>query len=79
MRLPAMIVALCVVSACAPPAQVSKNRPPAEVGVGFGTLGAGRLSALPGAEGSLVRDFMDLTFAMEAGAGLRCSAGSRGR
>ncbi|MDZ4087437.1 MAG: DUF2927 domain-containing protein [Tabrizicola sp.] len=70
MRLPAMIAALCVVSACAPPAQVSKNRPLAEVGVGFGTPGALRLAAAPVAGGSVVRDFMDLTFAMESGRGL---------
>lgn len=70
MRLPLMIAALCVVSACAPPAQVSKNRPPAEVGVGFGTPGGLRVAAAPAAGGSLVRDFMDLTFAMESGRGL---------
>lgn len=71
MRLPLLIAALCVVSACAPPAQVSKNRPPAEVGVGFGTTGALRLAAAPMSGGSLVRDFMDLTFAMESGRGLQ--------
>ncbi|HLQ18616.1 MAG TPA: DUF2927 domain-containing protein, partial [Tabrizicola sp.] len=70
MRLPLIIAALCVVSACAPPAQVSKNRPPAEVGVGFGAPGGMRLAAAPAAGNSLVRDFMDLTFAMESGRGL---------
>lgn len=70
MRLPLMIAALCAVSACAPPAQVSMNRPAAEVGVGFGTPGGLRLAAAPATGGSLVRDFMDLTFAMESGRGL---------
>jgi hypothetical protein len=71
MRLPVMIAALCVVSACAPPAQVSKNRPPAEVGVGAGTPRAVRLAAAPASGSSLVRDFMDLTFAMESGRSLK--------
>lgn len=71
MRLPLLIAALCVVSACAPPAQVSKNRPPAEVGVGFGDPGVFRAAAAPVAGSSLVRDFMDLTFAMESGRGLQ--------
>lgn len=70
MRLPLMIAALCAISACAPPAQVSKNRPSDEVGVGFGTPGGLRLAAAPATGGSLVRDFMDLTFAMESGRGL---------
>lgn len=70
MRLPLFLAALCVVSACAPPAQVSKNRPPAEVGVGFGVPGGLRLAAAPVAGTVLARDFMDLTFAMESGRGL---------
>ncbi|MES2815118.1 MAG: DUF2927 domain-containing protein [Pseudomonadota bacterium] len=70
MRLPLLIAALGVVSACAPPAQVSKNRPLAEVGAGFDTSGALQMVAAPGSDGSLVRDFMDLTFAMESGRGL---------
>lgn len=67
MRLPLCVAALCALSACAPPAQVSKNRPATEVGVGFGNPSAFR--ALAGAEAgsSLTRDFMDLTFAMESG------------
>lgn len=70
MRLPFLFAALCAVSACAPPAQVSKNQPSSEVGVGFGTA-SGRM-ALNGGGGSpsLARDFMDLTFAMESGRGL---------
>ena len=71
MRLPCLIAALCVVSACAPPAQVSKSSPADEVGVGFGTLGTVRLNAAPMAGGSLIRDFMDLTFAMESGRDLQ--------
>jgi hypothetical protein len=70
MRLPLLIAALSVVSACAPSAQVSKSRPPVEVGVGFGAPGGLRVAARPSAGGSLVRDFMDLTFAMESGRGL---------
>ncbi|MGL4239070.1 DUF2927 domain-containing protein [Tabrizicola sp.] len=70
MRLPVLLAALCVVSACAPPAQVSKSRPPAEVGVGFGDPNAFRAVSAPLAGSSLTRDFMDLTFAMESGRGL---------
>jgi hypothetical protein len=70
MRLPCLVAALCVLSACAPPAQVSKNTSEAEVGVGFGAPGGVRLGAGPTAGGSLARDFMDLTFAMESGRGL---------
>lgn len=70
MRLPSLVVALCVLSACAPPAQVSKNTTEAEVGVGFGSPGGLQLGAGAVAGGSLARDFMDLTFAMESGRGL---------
>jgi hypothetical protein len=70
MRLNIMIAAVCAVSACAPAAQVSKNRPPSEMGVGFGTPGTLRVSAAAPSGGSLARDFMDLTFAMESGRGL---------
>jgi hypothetical protein len=70
MRLPLVLAVLCAVSACAPPAQVSKNRPPAEVGVGFGDPGLFRVMASPTGGSSLARDFMELTFAMESGRGL---------
>ncbi len=70
MRLPLMIAAVCAVSACAPPAQVSKNRPTTEVGVGFGAPGVLRLPAASATGGSRATDFMDLTFAMESGRGL---------
>lgn len=66
MRLPLVLAALTALTACAPPAQVSKNGP-VETGVGFGDLGAGRLAMAPGAGTPLTRDFMDLTFAMENG------------
>jgi hypothetical protein len=68
MRLPLLFAAFCVLSACAPQAQVSKNRPP--VGVGFGTPGVVPVVASVASGGSLSRDFMDLTFAMESGRGL---------
>lgn len=71
MRLPLILAALCGLSACAPPAQVSKNSPSTEVGVGFGSLGAFNTSAAPVMGSSLTRDFMDLTFAMENGRGLQ--------
>ena len=70
MRLPLILAALCVVAACAPPAQVSKNHPPAEVGVGFGAASDYRATVAPPAGGSLTRDFMDLTFVMESGLAL---------
>ncbi|MCU0904064.1 MAG: DUF2927 domain-containing protein [Tabrizicola sp.] len=70
MRLPLILAALCVVSACGQPAQVSKSRPPAEMGVGFGTPGGLALGMASGGGSSLTRDFMDLTFAMESGRGL---------
>jgi hypothetical protein len=67
MRLPFLFAALCAVSACAPPAQVSKSQPSSEVGVGFGSP-SGRLPVVGGGGGSsMARDFMDLTFAMESG------------
>jgi hypothetical protein len=61
------VVALSTLAACAPSAQVSKNRPPVEVGVGFGDPAAYRGLAAPAAGSALTRDFMDLTFAMEDG------------
>lgn len=67
MRLSVFVLALSTLAACAPPAQVSKNRPPVEVGVGFGDPAAYRGLAAPAAGSSLTRDFMDLTFAMEDG------------
>lgn len=70
MRLSVFVVALSTLAACAPPAQVSKNRPPVEVGVGFGDPSAFRAFAAPATGSSLTRDFMDLTFAMENGRGL---------
>lgn len=70
MRLPLIAIALCAVSACAPTAQVSKNRPPAEAGVGFGVPGGLATVAAPAGAPSLARDFMDLTFAMESGRSL---------
>jgi len=64
------LAALCALAACAPPAQVSKNRPPVEVGVGFGAPSDYRALAAPSSGSSLTRDFMDLTFAMESGRAL---------
>jgi len=71
MRLPVILAALCVVSACGEPAQVTKSRPPAEVGVGFGAPGGYPVAVAGGSASSLTRDFMDLTFAMESGRGLQ--------
>jgi Protein of unknown function (DUF2927) len=71
MRLPLILAALCGLTACAPPAQVSKNTPAAEVGVGFGSLGSARGTMAPAMGTSDTRDFMDLTFAMENGRGLQ--------
>jgi hypothetical protein len=70
MRHPLFLVALCALAACAPPAQVSKNRPPVEVGVGFGAPSDYRALAAASSGSSLTRDFMDLTFAMESGRAL---------
>jgi hypothetical protein len=70
MRLPHLVIALCAVAACAPTAQVTKNRPAAETGVGFGPLGGMPFAAAPVGVSSMARDFMDLTFAMESGKGL---------
>ncbi len=70
MRHPLFLAALCALAACAPPAQVSKNRPPVEVGVGFGAPSDYRALAAPSSGSSLTRDFMDLTFAMESGRAL---------
>ena len=71
MRLPLLLAALCVVSACGEPAQVSKGGPADEVGVGFGAPGGYQLGTAANSGGSLVRDFMDLTFAMESGRSLQ--------
>ena len=71
MRLPLILAALWGLSACAPPAQVSKNTPAAEVGVGFGSLGSLGSTAVPVMGTSLTRDFLDLTFAMENGRSLQ--------
>ncbi|MCX7288059.1 MAG: DUF2927 domain-containing protein [Rhodobacterales bacterium] len=70
MRLPVLALALCAVSACAPPAQVSKNRGADETGVGFGTPGGRLMATAPSGAPSLAQDFMDLTFAMESGRSL---------
>ncbi|MGB3251373.1 MAG: DUF2927 domain-containing protein, partial [Tabrizicola sp.] len=70
MRHPLFLAALCALAACAPPAQVSKNRPPVEVGVGFGAPSDYRALAAPSSGSSLTRDFMDLTFARESGRAL---------
>lgn len=67
MRLPLLAVALCALAACGPPAQVSKNRPQLEMGVGFGDPSTFRALAPAVSGSSLTRDFMDLTFAMESG------------
>lgn len=70
MRLHLSLIALCALSACVQPAQVSKNRPPTETGVGFGAIGGLPMIAAPAGGSSMARDFMDLTFAMESGKGL---------
>lgn len=70
MRLPLIFTAVCVLAACTPSAQVSKNRPPAEVGVGFGNPRALPLAAPPASGSGVLRDFMDLTFALESGRSL---------
>jgi hypothetical protein len=67
MRLPLSALALAALTACAPPAQVAMNRVQAETGVGFGAPGALLEAARPAASGSMARDFLDLTFAMESG------------
>ena len=68
MRLTLVALALTALTACAPPAQVSKNDP--RPGIGFGTASA--LSSGGPAPGgsSVTRDFMDLTFALESGQSL---------
>jgi hypothetical protein len=71
MRLPLIFAALCVVSACGQPAQVTKSGTADEVGVGFGAPGGYRVARAAGVGSSLTRDFMDLTFAMESGRGLQ--------
>ncbi|OYW61057.1 MAG: ATP-dependent transcriptional regulator [Rhodobacterales bacterium 32-66-7] len=66
MRLPIVLTALVALAACAPSAQVTKNRPLSETGVGFGTP-TGLVAGGGSGGSSLARDFMDLTFAMESG------------
>ena len=58
-------LALVALTACAPPAQVSKSQPLA--GVGFGDLSLRAASGAVPATRSLARDFMDLSFALESG------------
>ncbi|MFN3576920.1 MAG: DUF2927 domain-containing protein, partial [Tabrizicola sp.] len=67
MRLPLLLAALCAVAACGEPAQVSKGGPTEDVGVGFGAPGGHRLAPVRESASPLLRDFMDLTFAMESG------------
>jgi hypothetical protein len=71
MRLPLLLAALCAVTACGEPAQVTKSGATDEVGVGFGAPGGYRVSGVAPSGNSLTRDFMDLTFAMESGRGLK--------
>ena len=70
MRLPILLAALCALTACAPPAQVSKSRPQSEVDIGFGSGSLGLAGRGAGPSSSLAQDFMDLTFAMESGRAL---------
>lgn len=65
MRLPLLPAALCLLAACAPPAQVSKGEATSEVGVGFGRPGLALAPVVAGS--SMAADFMDLAFAMESG------------
>ena len=67
MRLPIVPFALCALCACAPAAQVSKGGPAADVGIGFGDPSIRAVAAVSGGNSSLIRDFMDLTFALESG------------
>jgi len=67
MRLPIALLALCAMSACAPPAQVSKGGPATDTGIGFGDPSMRAVAAVSGGTSSLTRDFMDLTFALESG------------
>ena len=71
MRLPLILAALCVVTACGEPAQVSKSGANDEVGIGFGAPGGYGVAREAASGGSLARDFMDLTFAMESGRSLQ--------
>jgi Protein of unknown function (DUF2927) len=71
MRLCLILAALWALTACAPPAQVSKNRPGDETGIGFGRSAAPSGTAVPATGSSFARDFLDLTFAMESGRGLQ--------
>ncbi len=65
MRLTLAVLALAALSACAPPAQVSKNQPLS--GAGFGALSVRATPGAAAAARSVARDFMDLTFALESG------------
>lgn len=67
MRRPFALLALCALSACAPPAQVSKGDPVASSGIGFGDPSSRAIVASGNGGSSLTRDFMDLTFALESG------------
>jgi hypothetical protein len=65
MRLPLVALALCALSACAPPAQVSKNEPVSGIGFSSGPRSAVAVPSI--GQSSVTRDFMDLTFALESG------------
>jgi len=67
MRLPIALLALCALSACAPPAQVSMDNPAADTGIGFGDPSSRAVSGGMVGSSNLTRDFMDLTFALESG------------
>lgn len=67
MRLPFVVVVLAALTACAPGAQVSKNRTSGETGVGFGPPSGLMNAGSIGGTSALGQDFMDLTFAMESG------------
>jgi hypothetical protein len=71
MRLIFLATALAVLTACAPPAQVSMNRAEGQSGVGFGPIGGVPDAGAGPAATPLSRDFMDLTFAMESGRALQ--------
>lgn len=67
MRLPILLVALAAMTACSPPAQVTKSRPQTEVGVGFGQPSLVSASGASRAGTGFARDFMELSFALESG------------
>jgi hypothetical protein len=68
MRLTPVALALFALTACAPPAQVSKNDP--RPGIGFGSASALSTGGPTMVGSSITRDFIDLTFALESGQSL---------